>query len=437
MSKLFSFENFTNNYDDSIFEASTLSKTGLPVSMIKKIHSKAEHRDEKYQSLGHVHVGKRPVAILHKYFQPDYAGEIPAPVVFTGKKVPPPEGSTRTSHYTDFAQYLQDLPNGPLAVLITRPEDEIFLYLYYKKAWGGGPAAGGQQYAIIAWDKAKNFPIDLGFVGLTTEGVEKSLVRTVHQEKGGNTNAKVQEYVNSLAKGAPRVNKPVLAYDFGISTKSRETREERKAARQVMSTDFLTIFAERYKNIVAIMDPAKKEKIKERLTKQNGRAVGIPDSISEFANALRLSPDMCFVGLFDNFAKFRNELFKEGGGSYDRTSGFDLEKESAIGQKMWLYGAYRVDYKHDPKDQRKVAATPREMHLDPEKVRRLLPSAGEYADIPSMIQNNSLDGVFRMFMYYLITGKITGAKLNVLALLGIDPESMDFEGLPDYEQWTM
>ena len=119
--------NFLDFIGTSLLEKSTLSKTGIPVEMIRAIHQKEEHRSEKYQLLGKVHKAGQPKTIPHTYFKPEHDIDVPTPSVFTGRPIPPPPGSTRKSSYTDFAQYLQDITPGPISVLITRPENEIYI----------------------------------------------------------------------------------------------------------------------------------------------------------------------------------------------------------------------------------------------------------------------------------------------------------------------
>jgi hypothetical protein len=36
-----------------------------------------------------------------------------------------------------------------------------------------------------------------------------------------------------------------------------------------------------------------------------------------------------------------------------------------------------------------------------------------------------------------VTGKLTAPHINILAILGIDPEKEDFTGMPDFETWTL
>lgn len=441
--ELLSFDDYFKN-SGQLFEASTLSKIeGLPKKMIGAIHQKEEHRSEKYKNLGYVHQGGSPVTLQYTYNRPSHEIEIPEPISFRGRRVPPPEGVERTAWYTDFAQYLQDLPNGPIAVLLAVPEDEVYLYLYYKQKWGGGPNAGGQQYAILVWDREAKEAVDFGFVGLTTEGVEKTLVRQVHRTKGGNTNGKVQEYISSLTGGAPSLKKKVLAYELQVSESTREKTAERREAKTSMSLDLIRVFADRYAKIMGDAKPQVKNKIVADINAtqdrhSNGGELAVPAEIIKFAAALGTDPGTTANYLFSKMKDFREALYKEGGGAYQKTSGYDLADEKAVGLKLgrWI-GNYDVIHIEDPKDTRVSSYDRRARRLDNEKVRRKIPAAGEYADVPSMIKAHTLDNVLHKFAFYIMTGRIDAPAVNVLALLGIDPNSPDLEGLPDFEEWTL
>ncbi len=439
--ELLSFEDYFRN-SNPIFEASTLAKIeGLPKKMIGAIHQKEEHRSERYKNLGYVHQGGSPVTLQYTYDRPSHDIEIPAPQSFRGRRVPPPEGVERTAWYTDFAQYLQDLPNGPIAVLLAVPEDEVYLYLYYKQKWGGGPNAGGQQYAILVWDREAKEAVDFGFVGLTTEGVEKTLVRQVHRTKGGNTNGKVQEYISSLTKGAPNLKKKVLAYELEVEAKPREKTTERREAKTSMSLDLIRVFADRYADVMAKAKPAVKGKILKEINEMSDSYTGelaIPAEISKFAAAIGADPGATFSYLFVKMKEFRENLYKEGAGSYQKTIGYDLADEQTIGKRIGIWrGNYTVSFIEDPKDTRVSRYDRRARRLDNEKVRRQVPSAGEYAEVASMIKAHTLDNVLHKFAFYMMTGRIDAPAVNVLALLGIDPNSPELEGLPDFEEWTL
>lgn len=440
--ELLSFDDYFKN-TTQLFEASTLAKVeGLPKKMIGAIHQKEEHRSEKYKNLGYVHQGGSPVTLEYKYFRPSHDIELPAPLTFRGRRVAPPEGVERTAWYTDFAQYLQDLPNGPIAVLLAVPEDEVYLYLYYKKKWGGGPNAGGQQYAILVWDREAKEAVDFGFVGLTTEGVEKTLVRSVHRTKGGNTNGKVQEYISSLTGGAPSLKKKVLAYELEVVASPREKAEERRNVKTSMSLDLIRVFADKYARIMGSAKPQVKNKILAEISESsnpyNNEDVPVPAEVRKFATELGTNPQAALQYLFTKMKEFRQKLYKEGGGAYQKTIGYDLADENQIGSKLGLWrGGYTLAYIDDPKDTRVSQYDRRARRLDNEKVKRQIPASGEYADVSSMIKTHTLDNVLHKFAFYIMTGRIDAPAVNVLALLGIDPNSPDLEGLPDFEEWTL
>jgi hypothetical protein len=440
--ELLSFNDYFRN-SGQLFEASTLSQIeGLPKKMIGAIHQKEEHRSEKYKNLGYVHQGGMPVTLQYTYDRPSHDIEIPAPVSFRGRRVPPPDGVERTAWYTDFAQYLQDLPNGPIAVLLAVPEDEVYLYLYYKQKWGGGPNAGGQQYAILVWDRDAKEAVDFGFVGLTTEGVEKTLVRQVHRTKGGNTNGKVQEYISSLTGGAPSLKKKVLAYELEVTPETREKTKERGEAKTSMSLDLIRVFADRYAKLMGDAKTQVKSKIMAEINSisnpYSGGELAIPAEITKFATAIGADPGATFSYLFTKMKEFRENLYKEGGGSYQKTIGYELADEKTIGSKLGLWrGNYDVAFIEDPKDTRVSSYDRRARRLDNEKVKRQIPASGEYAEVASMIKTHTLDNVLHKFAFFIMTGRIDAPAVNVLALLGIDPNSPDLEGLPDFEEWTL
>ena len=438
--ELLSFNDYSRN-SGQLFEASTLSQIeGLPKKLIGAIHQKEEHRSERYKNLGYVHQGGSPVTLQYKYDRPSHDIDIPEPILFRGRRVSPPADVERTAWYTDFAQYLQDLPNGPTAVLLTVPEDDVYLYLYYKQKWGGGPNAGGQQYAILVWDRDAKEAVDFGFVGLTTEGVEKTLVRQVHRTKGGNTNGKVQEYIKSLTGGAPSLKKKVRAYELEVTPKSREKTAERAEAKTSMSLDLIRVFAEKYAKIMGNAKPQIKGKILSEINSisAGGADIQIPMEINSFAAALGTNPASTLAYLFTKMKDFREDLYKESGGAYQKTIGYELSDEASVGSKLGIYREnYQVNFIEDPKDTRISAYDRRARRLDNEKVKRKIPASGEYAEVASLIKSHTLDNVLHKFAFYIMTGRIDSPAVNMLALLGIDPNSPDLEGLPDFEEWTL
>lgn len=349
--ELLSFNDYSRN-SGQLFEASTLSQIeGLPKKLIGAIHQKEEHRSERYKNLGYVHQGGSPVTLQYKYDRPSHDIDIPEPTLFRGRRVSPPADVERTAWYTDFAQYLQDLPNGPTAVLLTVPEDDVYLYLYYKQKWGGGPNAGGQQYAILVWDRDAKEAVDFGFVGLTTEGVEKTLVRQVHRTKGGNTNGKVQEYIKSLTGGAPSLKKKVRAYELEVTPKSREKTAERTEAKTSMSLDLIRVFAEKYAKIMGNAKPQIKGKILSEINSisAGGADIQIPMEINSFAAAIGTNPASTLAYLFTKMKDFREDLYKESGGAYQKTIGYELSDEASVGSKLGVYrGNYQVNFIEDP-----------------------------------------------------------------------------------------
>jgi len=438
--ELLSFNDYSRN-SGQLFEASTLSQIeGLPKKLIGAIHQKEEHRSERYKNLGYVNQGRSAVVIKYEYYRPSHDINIPEPILFRGRRVAPPADVERTAWYTDFAQYLQDLPNGPTAVLLTVPEDDVYLYLYYKQKWGGGPNAGGQQYAILVWDRDTKESVDFGFVGLTTEGVEKTLVRPEHYIKGGNTNGKVQEYIKSLTGGAPSLKKKVRAYELEVTPKSREKTAERTEAKTSMSLDLIRVFAEKYAKIMGNAKPQIKGKILSGINSfsAGGTSIQIPVEINSFAAAIGTNPASTLVYLFTKMKDFREALYNESGGAYQKTIGYDLADEAVIGSKLGIYREnYQVDFIEDPDDKRISAYDIGTRRLDDEKVKRKIPASGKYAEIASLIKSHTLDNVLHKFAFYIMTGRIDSPAVNMLALLGINPNSPDLEGLPDFEEWTL
>jgi len=166
--------------------------------------------------------------------------------------------------------------------------------------------------------------------------------------------------------------------------------------------------------------------------------LAIPAEISRFAAAIGADPGATFSYLFVKMKEFRENLYKEGAGSYQKTIGYDLADEQAIGKRLGIWrGNYTVGFIEDPKDTRISGYDRRARRLDNEKVRRQIPSAGEYAEVASMIKAHTLDNVLHKFAFYMMTGRIDAPAVNVLALLGIDPNSPELEGLPDFEEWTL
>jgi hypothetical protein len=156
--------------------------------------------------------------------------------------------------------------------------------------------------------------------------------------------------------------------------------------------------------------------------------------IKQFADALGSSYNYTFVFLYETMRDFRKKLFEAGGGAYRKTDGYELEQERDENANIPYGARYQVSREDDPKDTRNPRG-PR--NISSEKVKRSLPKSGEYAAIDSMIKTHSLDNTLHKFMFYLMTGRIDSPAVNVLALLGIDADSDDLQGLPDFETLTL
>ena len=319
-------ETFVKTFRDSyaLFEASTLSKTGMPKSMISAIHQKEEHRSDKYQKLAHVKRGKAPLTMQYKYFVPSHEIEVSSPLLFTGRKVADPKG-LRKSEYPDLAQFLIDLPMGPIRVLIASADNDFWLYLYHKS-----PRQNGEQYAVIIWDKDKKIAEDYGFVGVTTEGVEKKLVRDVHHDKGGNRNDKIQELIFQLTGGPSRSN-PISVYEFDIDVEKepRVKREKRAplSEQETPSLTFIDNFANTYADLFAKLGSKAKTAIGGKaissshydaaLTEQASKMPGI----QKMAKAVDMPESKVLSSLFNTFTIFRSESFDKAATNKDELRG--------------------------------------------------------------------------------------------------------------------
>lgn len=415
--------------------------------MIKMIHRKEEHRSSKYKNLGTVHRDKKKETLPYVYFRPGHEVPIPDPQMFTGRLVDPPPGAARTSQYRDFAQFLQDLPSGPISVLITRPQDEIFIYLYHKSKWGGGPTVskkrkddaaaegesigqkgqGGQQYAIIVWDRDAKEPVDYGFHMVTTDGVSKRLVRQVHEIKGGNTNMKIQEFVYNLGGGAPTRDRPIWVYNLSVTDEARKKRLSRSD--DLLAKDFLTFFASKVIAMTKRMKPEKLEELKDRVHTGRYLISGWKDVVSpeikKLAEVFDISDSQAAGWLSTEFEKFREAIFKEGHGAYSKESPYNLERDNARHaglsdiDRVQARSPYSIGFFPDEEDTRTPYKKSR--HKDrPDLYQRSLPVAlKEYASISSLIKEHTLDGLVTRFLGYLLTGKILAPQASVMGLLGI------------------
>jgi len=440
------FESFVNF--DPIFEASTLSKTGMPAKMISAIHKKAEHWED-YTRMAHTYRSRSAIPMPYKYHGPSHDIEITEPKVLTGVKTStdPYSGRTIGSRYTDFHWFIEALPLGQNRVLISNPDLEFYMYIYDKSKSKG---AIGLQYAILWWDKDRQRAVDFGYSELTTQGVDRERIRAVHDTKGGNRSDKIQEFVRSATKEgdknyAPSISKPLYAYKLGVDTSgAAEPRAVRKSrvgsTMPVTSITLIDVFANRYKNLLSVA----KDSIKNKLISEIDDARGTANAtapVKELADSLGVDAPTLMYLLIIKTKDFRSELYKTGAGSYTKTSGFELEAENKVLGTIVRSGTYDAKYtvskkKFSPDEER---ADPEQgfREAQPEKYKRDLPIPGGYASLPSIIKNHTLDGTMFRLVYFLISGKITAPKINILALLGIDPDQEDFTNMPDFETWTL
>lgn len=440
------FESFIDF--ELLLEDSTLSKTGMPKGMIAAVHKKAEHW-EKYPRMAHTYRGGAAVPMPFKYHVPAHDIEITEPDVLTGQmsNTNPYTGRTIKSPYTDFHWFIESLPMGENRVLITNPDLEFYMYIYHKSKSVG---ATGMQYAIIWWDKERKKAIDFGYSELTTRAVDLSQIRGVHDTKGGNRSDKIQEFVRSATreggKGyAPSPSKPLYAYILKVDETGREEpraiRKGRAGSQTVVdSMDFINVFAKKYGRLLEKADDSVLEKIGLNLGKSGGYRLKVEASpaVAQFASTLGFQVNTTNRELFIAFRDFRKDLIKSGGGAYQKTSGFELEEENDKYVHNYDWNSrYEIKTKKFSPDEERADPQTGFREAQPEKFRRELPIAGEYASIESIIKNHTMDGAFHRFFYYLLTKRITFPKVNVLALLGITPEEYDFKGFPDFETWTL
>lgn len=438
-----SFQNF-NNYVP-LLEASTLSKTGMPKGMITAIHKKAEHWD-KYPRMAHTYRGGAAIPMPYKYHTPAHDIEISEPKLLTGEKtnVDPYSGRTIGSRYTDFHWFIESLPLGENRVLIANPDLEFYMYIYHKSKSKG---ATGLQYAILWWDKDRNRAVDFGYSELTTQAVDRARIRTVHDTKGGNRSDKIQEFVRSATKEgeriyAPSPTKPLYAYKLNVdvsgAAEPRAVRKGREKTRgQVLSFDFIDVFADKYKGLLSMAKPEIRERFLSKMSdsQYRGLRTAPSDAVAQLAQSMEVDVRQLHGFLYEQCMEFRKDLYSIGAGGYQRTSGFDLEAENVAG--LGIYSGYNVKKKAFSPDEERADPEQGFREAQPEKYKRDLPVSGEYASIQSIIKAHTLDGALHRFLYYILTGKITAPKVNILAMLGIDPEKEDFTGLPDFETWTL
>lgn len=417
------FENYIVEHIEALLEASNLSKTGMPKQMISAIHQKEEHKTEDYPKLGYVHRGGRPLVMPYKYYSPSHEIEVGSPLRFIGRPVEDPKG-LRKSRYTDFAQFLIDIPMGPIRILLANPDKDFWMYMYHKS-----PRQNGEQYAILIWDSENNAVNDYGFVGLTDEGVERKLVRDVHMTKGGNTNQKVQEIVFQLTDGPSREN-PLYVYEFEVNAaeepKHKERAERKKATYGNYPTPSAMIvdaFAAKYAGAIKKMKPEFKSKLIMKLLKT--RSYTSPDltkysdkfhALNSLASVLGVDRNDLFGQLYQSFANFRQEMLKAGGasdkskGAYGGTSGYEIKDENAFASLIGMSRVYYTSDAYDPSDPR---PEPTRIRYDIDRNRRKIPTEGSYASIDQMLNKHGMDGVLSRFMIFILTGEINNAAVNL------------------------
>ena len=427
----------------AIFEDSNLSQLGLPKEMIRKIHTKEEHYTEKYPQMGHTYKSRSAVPMPYKYFIPSPDIEIPEPIKLRGRKSnrSPFQDKEVRSEYTDFAWYLQSIPFGEIRIFVVNKDIDFFMFLYHKQPSKG---ATGEQYAVMAWDPERKKVVDYGYSELTTSGVDRSQLRGVHDTKGGNTNGKIQEFVRAMTrqggkKYAPSLEKPLYVYALPVTPEyePRVTREARTAAKgETLSTDFLRVFASKFAKLVSRANPTIQEKLINQIDSMTS-SYGSKIEFSEVASALGSDPGRTQTWLYIKFRDFRKELFEEGRGrtqgapsAYTKTSGFELEKESTEANSIGVptYGArYQVTKKKFSPDEETADPETGYREAQPEKYKRELPVAGEYASIPSIIATHTLDGAIDKFAAFLVTGKIKTPEISIAGALGITMDDADDE----------
>jgi hypothetical protein len=426
----------------ALFEDSNLSQIGLPKEMIRKIHTKEEHYTDTYPQMGHTYRSRAAIPMSYKYFIPSADVEIPEPIKLRGRKSQrsPFQDKEVRSEYTDFAWYLQSIPFGSLRTFIINPEIDFFMFLYHKQASKG---ATGEQYAVMAWDPERKKVIDYGYSELTTSGVDRSQLRAVHDTKGGNTNGKIQEFVRAMTrqggkKYSPSLEKPLYVYALPVTPEQepRVTRETRTAAKgETLAADFLKVFASRFAKIAAKAKPQTQEKLINQIDSNYSSRVNDPE-FNEMAQAIGSDPGRTQTWLFSKFRDFRKELFEEGRGrvqgapsAYTKTSGFELEKENqqASSRGVSYSSAYSVSKKKFSPDEEGEDPETGFREAQPEKYKRELPIAGNYASIPSIIGTHTLDGAIDKFAAFLVTGKIKTPEISIAGLLGITMDDTDNE----------
>lgn len=457
-----SFDKFTEIMP--IFEASTLSQTGMPREMISAVHQKLEHWDD-YPRMAHTYRGGATIPMPFKYHKPAHDIPVPEPIKFTGKKTntSPFTGrslSRPSSQYKDFAWYLESLGLSQKRILIANPDLDFYIFLYDKSRSKG---ATGLQYAILAWDKEKQKPVDFGYSELTTREVDLSKIRKGHDTKGGNTAMKIEEYVRAMTREpgekdyAPSPNKPLFVYEFDLDpTGEREPRAVSKSRQEsqtpVTSMTAIDVFANRYSRILPKL---KKDTLSKLIREiENSATLNTPsDEVNILAKNLGVSGEQLGWFLFKKMRDFRKEIFEEGRGrmaegtsAYGKTTGFELEAENKyITQNSYSSwnARYSIDKKkYSPEEEKftKLGSeeeAPSYREASPEKYMRDLPIPGNYASIQSIIKKHKLDGFLSKFAWFILTDRIKFPDVSIASILGVSATGADSSDISadDDENW--
>lgn len=432
-----SFDSFLINHYN-IFESSTFSKIGVPSKMVSAIYTKEENRDD-YYNIGKIYIASKPKIMPYTYNIPKHDVNIKKEFKFFGKRIES-EDSQRKSKYTDFAEYLINLPLGQIRVLLTSPEDEFYMYLYYKKE-----RAGGEQYAIIIWDKDAKEAIDYQFHGLVIDASNKKLIRSVHNYKGGNTNQKIQEIVKNLTEG-PSNKKPLTVYEFefeDIKESPRELRKKRKniiANENFLSINFIELFAYRYSNIFKKLKNNNKLNFlisQINLSRPFRNDFNITPSIKNLANILNIDEYKLLEYLYDMLIEFRKDIYIAGaGGNVELQSSYDLEDPYELEKEQ----KYKYEKRLVRRDYVKRVDNPEYFgnnKNDPNNLKTI-PKTNNVASIQSLIKNHTLDGALHRFLWYVLTGKITRPSVNILSAFGVKAsDDINKEELGDFGNWII
>ncbi|CAB4159480.1 hypothetical protein UFOVP699_216 [uncultured Caudovirales phage] len=476
-----SFDSFINN--THVFEDSTLSmfnevskekgkkKPRVPKDFINKVHSKMEQISDEYPLMSVVYKKGMPQGIEYKYFRPAHDIDLPKPIRLTGDTSSTFAGSgvarqgkedhggasakTVKSPYTDLAWFLESLPIGPCRAFLVNPDIELYFFIYDKKKSLG---AAGYQYKAMAWDPIAQRTQDFGSGELVTAEVDRSLLGKQHEDRGGNTNGKIGQYIGRLSRlvptkedrgrvkplGAPNPMKPVYAYDFSIDPtgeleprskrmmrqsdwtetkrpKSKDDKLRTTIKGKVHSTEFLRLFIKDRMSNFDKISPKNQDIIINGISSA-GTGSGnqpVPEEFEDFAKKIgRVTGSQVFAYFFKAFRDFREQAYLEGTlhqegvvGAYEMTSGYDIV--SAENKDLDKYGfkyasalKYRTKQKlYQPGEVKRDPVTGNREAMD-DKAKRYLPEPVEYASIPNLVKKHSLMGLMNKFEAFLYLGKV-------------------------------